>query len=209
MVAGSTLVLSLLCLYGTAAIAEAGTSGSFKAPAFCGKYKCPEYKVAMNYETFELRVYEPAQWITTTVSKEKNSLEKLSSFRRLLEYMKGSNSENKMIEMTIPTVEYVPINNPSVNETMSFYLPATLTNPPQPTDPKLFLTRSNKKSLYVKSFGGFAIEHEYIKQAKLLEKELLQRGIPFVNSAIQRASYNYPSVRSNRHNEVWYLTKSN
>ncbi|CAH2253179.1 Hypothetical predicted protein [Pelobates cultripes] len=203
MGARSVLVLSLLCVWG-AVRAEEGGHDQYKTPSFCGKLECPRYHVEQDFKSFELRVYEATQWVSTPVNL--NVFGTGKAFRRLFKYITGSNSEGLKINMTVPVLVYLPINNPSANATMSFYLTPTL-SPPKPLDPDVFLGNAGETRVYVKSFGGYAFDYEYAKQAKLLSEELLAHGIQFDDSAYERAGYNDPFTFFNRHNEVWYLAK--
>ncbi|KAM8947402.1 heme-binding protein 2-like [Pelodytes ibericus] len=199
----SLIVLGLLSLYSSVALAE--DYPVYQAPSFCGKSECPKYELVKDYKTFELRSYEPTQWVSTSLDMDLIGIGMVTSFRRLFKYISGSNTESLKINMTVPVILSVPLNDDSVNATMSFFL--ALENPPRPLDPNVYLEKYGQQSVYVKSFGGYAFDYEYAKKAKALSEELVALGIPFEDSFYERVGYNSPFTLFNRHNEVWYLAK--
>ncbi|XP_053315829.1 heme-binding protein 2-like [Spea bombifrons] len=201
MGAGALLVLAVVCLCSSAVTAEDEASDA--TPAFCRNLECPKYQVVKKYEDFELRAYEPTQWVSTTMKVDLLGFGMVKSFRRLFKYISGGNIESQKINMTVPVAIYVPVNVPSANATMSFFVSPEL-SPPRPLDPEVYLESFPAKSVYVKSFGGYAFDYEYARQSKKLAEELTSLGIPFDNSFYVRAGYNDPFTLFNRHNEVWY-----
>ncbi|XP_053567973.1 heme-binding protein 2 [Bombina bombina] len=199
--AGALFVLSLLSLYGNVIEAEEGNTEN--APDFCGKNECPKYQVAKQYNTFELRVYEATNWVSTDMEEDFLGYGKVKSFRHLFGYISGKNSQGIKIPMTVPVNIYIPLKRPSpTNATMSFFLPPSL-SPPAPTDPDVYLQSVPEKSVYVKSFTGYAFQNDYLKKAKALSEELVALGLSFDDSSYTSAGYNDPFTLFKRHNEVW------
>ncbi|KAM4695535.1 heme-binding protein 2-like [Discoglossus pictus] len=199
---GAVLVLGLFALYGNVALAEEDSEVS-QSPLFCRQRECPKYQVLKKYETFELRLYEESRWVTTPMDEDYFGLGMVKSFRRLFKYISGKNSQGIKIPMTVPVAIYYPLKQPSeTNATMSFFVPSTL-NPPSPTDQAIYLQSLPQKSIYVKSFSGYAVQSDYKKKAKALAEELAALGLSFDDSSYTSAGYNDPFTLFDRHNEVW------
>ncbi|XP_056419354.1 heme-binding protein 2-like [Hyla sarda] len=196
------LFLSLLSLYGTAVLAEKNSVEGF--PPFCGNYECPKYQVVKRYNTFELRSYESTLWVTTQLDTDVFGLGIMKSFKRLFNYISGQNTEGISIKMTVPVRSTVPLFNPTINATMSFFMPTIIVNPPAPKDPSLHLESYGPTSYYVRSFSGYALKSDYEKESKALSEELNALGLAYDANFGIAAGYNDPLTFFNRHNEVWF-----
>lgn len=202
MASVSLLLLSVLSLYGTAVLAEKNSVDGF--PSFCGSYKCPKYQVLKRYNTFELRRYDSTHWVTTQLDTDMFGLGIMKSFKRLFNYISGQNTEGVSIKMTVPVRVFMPLLDPSINATISFFVPTSIVNPPTPKDPSLYLESYPPTAYYVRSFGGYALKSDYEKESKALTEELTALGLAYdVNFGIA-AGYNDPLTFFNRHNEVWF-----
>ncbi|OCT77765.1 heme-binding protein 2-like [Xenopus laevis] len=200
------IVLSLLSLHCTAAQAEDINLDPEKLPAFCTSYKCPRYQLVRKYEKFEHRIYNATNWVTTSLELDFLGIGLVKSFKRLLDYINGQNSEGLEMKMTVPVRIKVPMSDIlSTNATMSFFVPPAVVTPPTPLNPAVYVEKLPEISVYVRSFGGYALNSEYEKQAKILVKELVALELPFDNSYGTAAGYNDPLTFFNRHNEVWYM----
>ncbi|XP_063774225.1 heme-binding protein 2-like [Pseudophryne corroboree] len=176
-------------------------------PSFC-KLDCPKYQLVEQYDKFEHRIYEESRWVTTSLNADHYMFGIMNSFRHLFKYISGENSEGLKINMTVPVLTVVPlIKPPTVNATMSFFVPHALENPPTPSDPAVYLKNSPPMSVYVKTFGGYAFDYTYSKKAKALAEELRTLGLQFDDSFVLRAGYDAPFKLFDRHNEVWFLAK--
>ncbi|XP_053315828.1 heme-binding protein 2-like [Spea bombifrons] len=205
MGAGALLLLGFVCLCSSAVTAEEEASEAYATPAFCRHYECPKYKTVKQYETFEKRLYEQSRWVTTQLELDFFGLGIYKSFRRLFDYINGQNSEGITIKMAVPVRIYVPLINPSdKNATMSFFVPSTLSTPPQPLRADVYLENIPPMYVYVKSFGGFAVKSDFEKKSKFLSEELNGLRLPFDDTFGAAAAYNDPLTLFNRHNEVWY-----
>uniref|UniRef100_A0A8C5PB76 Heme-binding protein 1 n=1 Tax=Leptobrachium leishanense TaxID=445787 RepID=A0A8C5PB76_9ANUR len=158
-------------------------------------------------QTFELRVYEQSRWVTTPLELDFLGIGLYRSFRRLFKYINGQNSEGIKMKMTVPVRMYVPrISSTDKNATMSFFVPSSVVNPPQPLNQEVYLESFPQKSIYVKSFSGYALKPVYEKKAKMLLEELTDLGLQFDSSYGTAAGYNDPLTIFDRHNEVWYTS---
>ncbi|XP_073484091.1 heme-binding protein 2-like [Aquarana catesbeiana] len=203
-------LLSLLLVLGTsqATEQEPDVPDVYQKPKFCGQLDCPIYRLVKQYDKFEHRDYEATRWVRTPLENDFFGLGMVKSFRRLYKYITGSNAEEMKINMTVPVVIYKPRNQPPAgNSTMSFFVPHEVQDPPQPTDPDVYLSDSPAKSVYVRSFGGYALDSAYSKEAEVLAEELRALGLEFNDSFYLRSGYNDPFTVYDRHNEVWFVAK--
>ncbi|XP_056423562.1 heme-binding protein 2-like isoform X2 [Hyla sarda] len=175
---------------------------------FCGMSDCPKYQLLKQYDNFQHRQYEETRWVTTALEQDVMGTETARSFRRLLNYIQGANTEGKSINMTLPVVMYIPLKEPpTVNSKMSFFVPHEVENPPTPTDPEVYLETLSAFSAYVKAFGGYAINNIYANKARKLAEKLRALGLQFDDTYYVRAGYNDLFALFNRHGEVWYMAK--
>ncbi|KAG8542131.1 hypothetical protein GDO81_027388, partial [Engystomops pustulosus] len=154
--------------------------------------------------TFELRTYDGANWVTTQLEADMFGLGIMKSFKRLFNYISGENVAGISIKMSVPVRAIVPLHDPSINATMSFFVPTSVGNPPAPKDPSLHLENYPPTSYYVRSFGGYALKSDYEKQAKALLEELDALGLAYDGNFGIAAGYNDPLTFFKRHNEVWF-----
>ncbi|XP_040285613.1 heme-binding protein 2-like [Bufo bufo] len=201
------LLLGLLSVLGIA-VQASDVSSQNKLPSFCRSYDCPDYQLVKQYDDFELRQYEESRWVTTSLKQDIFGMGIMISFNRLFKYISGNNAEGLKINMTVPVITYVPLKQPPAdNSTMSFFVPHAVENPPKPTNPEVYLDTYPAASVYVKSFGGYALNKAYGDQAKALAENLKLLGLQFDDTNFIRVGYNSPFELSNRHNEVWYMAK--
>ncbi|XP_075719078.1 heme-binding protein 2-like [Rhinoderma darwinii] len=209
MEARSALLLGLLSVLGIAVTEQASVaSNQNQSPSFCGTRDCPRYQLVKQYDNFEHRDYEETRWVTTSLKQDMIGIGMVISFRRLFSYITGKNAEGLNINMTVPVVINIPSKQQTAgNSTMCFFVPHEVENPPAPTDPAVYLETFASASVYVKTFGGYALDFMYAKQAKTLAEELRAHGLTFDDTYFLRVGYNDPFTFLNRHNEVWYIAK--
>lgn len=98
----------------------------------------------------------------------------------------------------------------SKNMTHALYIPsAQQDEPPKPASDDLFLIETPARTVFVRSFGGFATEGAFKDQHAKLRDALVAANQEFVDCGFVAAVYDMPSVLTNRHNEVWLLGKHN
>ncbi|XP_030833519.1 heme-binding protein 2-like [Strongylocentrotus purpuratus] len=91
------------------------------------------------------------------------------------------------------------------NFTVSFYIPAEHSaNPPAPSDSNVFFSTIPAHRAYVKSFGGFASQDDWIQAGAELGRAL-DASHPYDSSYHYTAGYDSPFTIFNRHNEVWFV----
>lgn len=156
----------------------------------------------------EERHYEAAKWVSTKTMGMNREEAVSTGFNRLFKYITGTNEKNQKIDMTAPvTTKILPGAGPNCENTFttSFYIPTEhQDNPPKPTNPDVFLEDRPAMDVYVKCFGGFAKEQDWLSEAQKLteqikDKNTINQGYWFT------AGYNSPFQLLGRTNEVWLV----
>ncbi|XP_040016358.1 heme-binding protein 2 [Gasterosteus aculeatus] len=172
----------------------------------------PKYTAGDKKEQdYEVRTYHDTKWVSTAVSGMQWDESMKTGFRRLFKYIQGTNQNNVKVEMTAPvTCRVAPGAGPACESqfTVSFYIPEEhQENPPEPSDPEVFVEHRKEFTAYVRTYGGFSTDN--MKREELLKlMESLQRdGLQYVDQPFYTAGYDSPFKLTNRRNEVWLLKK--
>ncbi|XP_053316071.1 heme-binding protein 1-like [Spea bombifrons] len=195
----SLIVLCLLCIYGCSVTVEQRAYGGHQNPAICRSTKCPKYKVLKKYEGFEYRLYEPSNWVMTSLSDNND----ITCADRLSKYMDGFNEQGIKIEMTSPVVIAFSTENAS-KDVVLFFLPPEV-GCPFPLDNTVHCKKIPAVPVYVKSFEGNHGVRYFADQATALARELGALKKPFVGSFFGCNRYNNDHHSNSFHNEVWLL----
>ena len=152
-------------------------------------------------EVYEIRKYSDRLVIETETSNQN------SSFRKLFNYISGSNENNQEIKMTAPVTQI----EKNGNMTMQFYLPSEFdeNNVPSPSNSEVRV--SNMKGGYFAAitYSGRASDKNFIKYKEILENELKKDNILILSPPI-KASYNSPfTLPMLRRNEVMFEIERN
>ncbi|CAJ1078404.1 heme-binding protein 2-like [Xyrichtys novacula] len=162
-------------------------------------------------QDYEIRTYHATKWVSTTLKGMQMDPALSAGFRRLFSYIQGNNKNKVKVEMTAPVSGRVdPGAGPACESqfTVSFYIPEEhQENPPEPSDPEVFVEHRKEFTAYVRTYGGFS--NENTKQQELLKLlESLQRdGVPYIDHPYYVCGYDSPFKLTNRRNEVWVLKK--
>ena len=155
-----------------------------------------KYDVVNSNNTYEIRKYSDRLAVQVVSTSGNNS------FRKLFNYISGSNEKNQKIEMTVP----VTVIKKSGNTVMQFYLPSEFNknNIPNPTGSDVEVI-SIKGGYYAAiKYSGRASEKNFIKHKKILEDELSKDSIEIMSPAI-KATYNSPfTLPMMRRNEAMF-----
>lgn len=110
--------------------------------------------------------------------------------------------------MTAPVAtKIVPGAGPNCENTftVSFYIPTEhQENPPKPTDQDVFIEEWPEMHVYVKSFGGFAKEQDWLSEAEKLTEAIADKDKINPNYWFS-AGYNSPFQLIGRTNEIWLM----
>lgn len=178
------------------------------APKFCHGLECPEFTTIQETEDYEERQYETSQWVSTEVMSMEYDSAVSQGFDRLFNYIDGHNANKQKIAMTAPVAtRVIPGQGPACesNFTISFFMPAEhAANPPAPMDSTVFFSTLPAYRAYVKHFGGFASQQDWINTAAELAAAL-DESHSYDTSLYYTAGYDSPFTFFKRHNEVWFI----
>lgn len=173
------------------------------------KFTAEEKKQGQDYE---VRSYQAAKWVSTTVTGMQCEKAISTGFRRLFSYIQGSNQNKVKVDMTAPvTCHVVPGDGPNCESkfTVSFYIPEEhQADPPAPTDPEVFVENRKEFATYVRTYGGFSNENMKREELLKLLESLKKDGVEFVDNPYYVVGYDSPFKLTNRRNEVWILQKA-
>merc|ERR1712115_143797 len=212
-------------------------SGDDKPREVNGDYEQVPYQVVAKYNGYEERKYpsvmyactemtydtpddeEGAEWSLEKVMKwmtnKKSWKEKPQSkmFMKLFRYIAGVNKESQEIEMTVPVWSKMVVNEEDgkITKDMCFYITKEFqSNPPEPTDPEVKILKSKERVVFVKQFGGYAMQDSvWMKEADKFKKELSERSNEVDLSYFWTAGYDSPMKFWNRSNEVAFEKVNN
>jgi len=200
------LVLSL-CVCLSFQKATKSEDGGWVKPSFCRGNDCPRYAVLEQGEDYELRQYEEAKWVSTEALSIDGSI-RSELFRRLFRYIDRNNVNAEKIPMTSPVLNKItPGSGPNCESAFkqSFYLPEShQQNAPAPSAENVYLERMSVMTVYVKSFGGYATEEDYLRNIYALA-EAIGDASKYRTDYYMTAGYDSPYQPFNRHNEIWLV----
>ena len=158
-------------------------------------YEEANYEIVKENKNYEIRKY-PDRLVIETNSTEGNG------FRKLFNYISGNNEENEEIKMTVPVTQEIK----NGNMTMQFYLPLKFNknNTPKPSNSEIKILTIEGGYYATIKYSGRSSDKNYLKNKKILEKELKKDNITILGLPI-RASYNSPfTLPMLKRNEVMY-----
>ena len=130
-----------------------------------------------------------------------------SSFRKLFNYISGSNENNQEIKMTAPVTQI----EKNGNMTMQFYLPSKFdeNNTPNPSNSEVKVLNMKGGYFAAITYSGRASDKNFIKHKEILENQLKEDKITILSKPI-RATYNSPfTLPMLRRNEVMFEIERN
>merc|ERR1711910_18100 len=143
------------------------------------KWACTEatYQVEEQEDdaTEEWSMIKMMQMMTNKKSWKKKPENKM--FMKLFRYIAGVNKERQEIDMTVPVLSrMVPLGDGKMNKQMCFYLTKEVQdNPPQPEDPDVKIEQKKEMVVFVKQFGGYAMQDStWLKQAADFSEQLTE-----------------------------------
>ena len=152
-------------------------------------------------EIYEIRKYSDRLVIETKTSNQN------SSFRKLFNYISGSNEKNQEIKMTAPVTQI----EKNGNMTMQFYLPSEFdeSNVPNPSNSEVKILNMKGGYFAAITYSGRASDKNFLKHKEILENQLKEDNITILSPPI-RATYNSPfTLPMLRRNEVMFEIEKN
>ena len=158
-------------------------------------YEEATYSIVYQNDVYEIRNYSDRLAIQVNYTNQD------WGFRRLFNYISGSNIDSTKINMTTPVTQSTKISmttpvtqsNENGVKVMQFYLPSnfTIKNAPAPIDKELKLIIIEQGYYAVIKYSGRLTDKNFDKRRKILKDNLLKDNIEILSSAI-RATYNGP-----------------
>merc|ERR1712060_729433 len=169
-------------------------------------YACTEmtYDTPDDEDSGEWSLETVMKWMTNKKSWKNRPQSKM--FMKLFRYIAGVNKESQEIEMTVPVWSKMVVNEEDgkITKDMCFYITKEFqSNPPEPTDPDVKILKSKERVVFVKQFGGYAMQDSvWMKEAEKFRSELSERSNEVDLSYFWTAGYDSPMKFWNRRNEV-------
>ena len=160
-----------------------------------------KYETISTNEVYEIRQYSDRLAIETATSNQN------SNFRKLFNYISGSNETNEEIKMTVPVTQI----EKNGNMTMQFYLPIKFNknNAPIPSNSEVKVLKMKGGYFAAITYSGRASDSNFIKYKNILENQLNKDNISILSPPI-RATYNGPfTLPMLRRNEVMFEIDKN
>ncbi|OWF45244.1 Heme-binding protein 2 [Mizuhopecten yessoensis] len=169
----------------------------------------PAYKEVNKQDDVDERRYAAAKWVSTSIQGMEHDKAQKEGFQRLFKYITGNNKPGTKVDMTAPVATRVnPGAGPNCENTftVSFYIPTKhQEDPPQPSDPNVFIEEWPERTILSQGFGGFAKEEAWLGQAKKLASCVETKGVKVKENVWFTAAYNSPFQLFGRTNEVWFV----
>ena len=158
-------------------------------PAVGADIEEPSWQLVDQFDSVELRYYEPSIQAKTTLADSAGSS---AGFRRLAGFIFGGNSNSQKIAMTAPVQEMLVEEYP----TMAFTLPGeySFEELPQPDDPRVSLEEVPARTMAVIRVSGWASGAVVTRKTDELLASLRERTIEVIGT---------PSL--NQYNPPWTL----
>ena len=160
-------------------------------------YEEPDYKLIKTTDVYEIRQYKDRLAVQTTQSTGQNG-----AFRRLFNYISGSNESSSKIAMTVPVIQ----SNSDSKSSMVFFLPKSFTKQSAPTPGAENVELITVKGGFyaVVKYSGRSTNQNYNKHSAILKEALRIDTIITIGDSMM-ATYNGPFTPPfMRRNEAMY-----
>merc|ERR1711992_214614 len=168
-------------------------------------YACTEmtYDAPDDEDSEEWGLERAIKWMTNKKSWKDRPQSKM--FMKLFRYIAGVNKESQEIEMTVPVWSKMIVSQDGkITKEMCFYITKEFqSNPPEPVDPEVKIVKSKERVVFVKQFGGYAMQDSvWMEEADKFRAELSERSNEVNFNYFWTAGYDSPMKFWNRRNEV-------
>lgn len=157
------------------------------------------------YFQFEERLYQGGKNWACNKRVINNEDEDNGMFMMLFRYISGANVGNKEIKMTVPvSTKWTQIDDSSFEKEMCFYLDeAHQANPPQPTNPQVYIVNRPQMTVYTRRVGGYMNDNDWRQESNNMDAMLESNNLNADNQVYYVNGYNSPMQFWNRRNELW------
>ena len=170
---------------------------SLFTPNLIMAYEEALYKTVYKSDGIEVRSYNERLIVQTRYGEENGG------FRKLFNYISGSNEGSREIAMTVPVTQ----TDAGEGMVMQFYLPSKFdkNNTPLPNDDSLEISSIDAGYYAVIKFSGRSNKKNFNKYSEILKEELQKNNIKIIGPSIM-ATYNGPfTLPRFRRNESMFL----
>jgi len=183
---------------------------------FGKEYDTPTYEVLAVHNTskgqFEERRYLGETWWACNQRIISDDSGDNGMFMKLFRYITGDNEGGNKISMTTPVsmqMNKKDANN-SFRKEMCFYLDSSYqSNPPQPTDPDLYLKQMPAITVFTRKVGGRMSNEDWFTESQNLDEMITEKGFQYNQDYFIANGYDSPMKLWNRRNEVWKVKSEN
>merc|ERR1712051_34194 len=140
--------------------------------------------------------------------KDRKNRPQSQMFMKLFRYISGVNKEQDEVAMTAPVLTSMKLlEGNQITKEMCFYIEKKhQANPPTPVDPDVKIETNKEFTVYVHTFGGYAMKDAVnIREARKFAEVLSKAGEEVDKSVFYTAGYDSPMKFWNRRNEIMYL----
>jgi hypothetical protein len=160
----------------------------------------PKYEVAKTYEEFEVRNYGPTLMAQTEVAEDFEAAGN-KAFRRLADFIFGSNQSKTKMAMT------APVNQSKSDRgfVVQFVMPSQYTRQtlPAPVNEQVKIIEHPARRVAVYQYSGSWSEERFQKKLTFFREQLQKEGVKTVGEPIF-ARFNSPfQIWFLRRNEIW------
>merc|ERR1711914_63143 len=194
-----------------------------------GDYEQVPYTTLKKFDGYEMRQYPSVKWACTeatykmekedSASRETNDFNPIKMvqemmsgkgwknkpenkmFMKLFRYISGVNKEQEEVAMTAPVLTSMKLlDGNQITKEMCFYIEKKhQANPPTPVDPDVKIETNKEFTVYVHTFGGYAMKDAVnIREARKFAEVLNKAGEEVDKSVFYTAGYNSPMKFWNR-----------
>merc|ERR1711876_137298 len=176
-------------------------TGEDKPGEVNGDYEQVPYTVLAKFNGYEERSYPSVNYACTEMTYDSPDDEDSEEWglERAIKWM-----TNKKSWKDRPQSKMVVSQDGKITKDMCFYITKEFqSNPPEPVDPEVKLVKSKDRIVFVKQFGGYAMQDSvWMKEAEKFRAELSERSNEVDLSYFWTAGYDSPMKFWNRRNEV-------
>merc|ERR1711884_261065 len=177
-------------------------TGDDKPGEVNGDYEQVPYTVLAKYNGYEERSYPSVNYACTEMTYDAPDDEDSEEWglERAIKWMTNKKSWKDRPQSKM----FMNQEDGQITKDMCFYITKEFqSNPPEPVDPEVKIVKSKERVVFVKQFGGYAMQDSvWMKEAEKFKEELSDRINEVDLSNFWTAGYDSPMKFWNRRNEV-------